>query len=250
MQAIISDIHSNAAAFEAVLDDIDDQAIEQIVCLGDVVGYGPDPVECVDRLAGLRAAGRVPFVIRGNHEEGLLHEPLGFNRVAAAAILWTRGRLRRADQRFLAETVLAAFDGRSLYVHGSPREPTLEYLLPWDTHGLFGEMPLKIRDNLALVDSICFVGHTHMPGVIDRGGRFRTPAELGGAFRVADGPAIVNVGSVGQPRDGDPRASYATFDGERVVYRRVAYDVARTAGRIRAVADLDDRLADRVEAGR
>jgi diadenosine tetraphosphatase ApaH/serine/threonine PP2A family protein phosphatase len=254
MWAIASDIHSNLEAFRAVLDDIDGQGVERLILLGDLVGYGPDPVPCLE-LA--RQAGTT-FVM-GNHDEGALFDPVGYSPTAERAIYWTREQLDRADGRadarweFLGSLPKAHQEGDFLFVHGSPRDPLHEYVFPED---MYNER--KMGRIFPLIPRYCFVGHTHIASVFteEPGGepdRFNCtmPEEFEeDSFRLDGRKALINVGSVGQPRDGNPRACYVLFDGQTVRYRRVWYDVETTARKIYAVPELDNFLGDRLREGR
>ena len=256
--AVISDIHGNAAALRAVLADIDARSLKRIVCLGDIVGYGPDPLECVDLVAA-----RCEWSLMGNHDFGVLYEPTNFNPGAEAAAYWTRKQFddepddaRRATRyEFLGRLKVRVADWRDdwprsiLAVHGSPRRPINEYIFPDDVLNA----PDKLRSIFGQIDDLCVVGHTHVPGVFTSEPDFYPPDEIGSGATYKFMPnekAVINVGSVGQPRDHDPRASYAIFYPDRVEFRRVEYDVQETASKIRAVPQLSDWLADRLFEGR
>jgi diadenosine tetraphosphatase ApaH/serine/threonine PP2A family protein phosphatase len=249
MKAIISDIHSNAEALRAVLGDIRKRQITEIVCLGDVIGYGPDPRECIELVRDCDT------IILGNHEEAVLTgDSAAFNSRARRAVDWTREELMgekvpEEDAKGLREflegfRIDADIEGIR-YIHGSPRNPTREYINPRDIRNR-----KKMEAIFAAVESVCFVGHTHLPGVFTEEG-FSSPQELLGPYML-DGneKAIINVGSVGQPRDGDLRACYATFEVDTVVFRRVEYDPAPVVARIRAVPELDNSLGERLLGGR
>ncbi|MFW5857875.1 MAG: metallophosphoesterase family protein [Planctomycetota bacterium] len=244
--AIISDIHGNLEALQAVLADIDSVDIRRIVCLGDLVGYGPNPVECLQTLERYRVT------ILGNHELALTEGGQRFNARARRAIEWTAKELQSTEEGKDLFAQASAFprshqqDG-ILYVHGSPCDPTNEYLLPKKA-----SQPDLLLPQFEKFDRYCFVGHTHLPGVFEPGRRFEKPEEmLMNIFMLdADSKAIVNVGSVGQPRDRNPDACYVLFDGDSVVFRRVAYDVKKTAKKIKANPMLDDWLGDRLLEGR
>lgn len=247
MQAIVSDLHSNMAAIGAVLADIKSLGIQEILCLGDVVGYGPEPEEAVDVAMGFK------MTLQGNHEEALLTDAANFNVRARDAINWTRKKLdlesddpaKTARWAFLEKLVPMTQVGDVLYVHGSPRAPTTEYIVPRDGHD-----KRKMTDIFSRFPRLCFVGHSHIPGVYTEEG-FATPAELCDIYMCEPGKkALVNVGSVGQPRDGDTRASYVTFDGESVVFRRIPYDIERTVQKIHAIPELDRFLGDRLREGK
>lgn len=245
MYAIISDIHSNLPALEAVFQDIDKQGVEAVYCLGDVVGYGPFPVECLRRVKE-----RAEVCLLGNHDEALLGEPLNFSVNAAKAIEWTRAQMPREDPQFeeLWEYVgameLMWERAQDLFVHGSPIEPTQEYLMPTDDLSaekydhVFGEFR-----------RLLFVGHTHLPCVITPDRKVRRAKELNQEYKLDQKQAIVNVGSVGQPRDHDPRACYVVVDDDLVRWRRVAYDVDATVAKIHEVG-LPKALAERLQNGK
>jgi diadenosine tetraphosphatase ApaH/serine/threonine PP2A family protein phosphatase len=249
--AIISDIHANLDALEAVLSDLDAQGIDDVVCLGDVVGYGPRPLECVDLVMG-----RCRFTLLGNHEEALVHGAYGFHLRAARAIDWTRDQLKpgmfsglqvRRRWEWLASLPLRHEAGPDLFIHGSPRQPTQEYLLAHEVG--FGPTE-KYEEVFAAFERLLLCGHTHLPAVITDDYAATTSAELGDRFVLAPGrKAIINVGSVGQPRDKDPRACYAVVDGDEVRWRRVAYDVKAAQARFAGIEMLDASLADRLATG-
>ena len=150
---------------------------------------------------------------------------------------------------FLDRLAPVASDEVAMYAHGSPRDPVREYLLPRDVKN-----PEKMEDNFARMDrDVCFVGHSHVPAIYFEGGRLLRPRGTEGPHPVGVKPGprvIVNVGSVGQPRDGDPRLSYALFDGRNVTFVRLDYDHAQAAAAIRAVPELPDFLAERLSLGR
>jgi diadenosine tetraphosphatase ApaH/serine/threonine PP2A family protein phosphatase len=253
--AIISDLHANLPAVQAVLADIDAQKVDEVVCLGDVVGYGPDPIEVTDL-----AMSRSSFCVMGNHDEALVNPDgaIGFNGPARRAIEWTREQMKpgffsgskvRARWEWLASLPLIKNRGPDLFVHGSPRDPTTEYVLEQDL--AFGATQ-KYEEIFESFERFCFVGHSHLPLVIDGDLQVKRPSDLpDGKFKLASGKALVNVGSVGQPRDGDVRSCYVILDGETVEWRRVAYDVSKTIARFAAIGkkDLDPRLAERLLAG-
>lgn len=246
--AFISDIHANLEALTAVLEDISRHGYPEIYCLGDVVGYGPDPAACTDLVRRHCKA-----TILGNHDEALVKGAWGFNQVARSAMEWTRKQLRpgffkrgsRARWKFLAELPLRYQWHDILLVHGSPREPTSEYILPRDaqwTPGIFEEL-------FSGFESVCLVGHTHMAGVFEEGPKFYPQKELGETFKKKDSKMIVNVGSVGQPRDQDSRACYLSIEDGSYRFHRVEYDIAKTQKKIRDIPELDNRLGDRLSDG-
>ena len=253
--AIISDIHGNLEALSAVLEDIDQQKVDALYCLGDVVGYGPNPCECLSLVRQ-----RCQKVILGNHDQGALFDPEGFNIGAERAIRWTRDQLERHDQRlrhpddslsdFLGELPRSFKEEDILFVHGSARRPLDEYVFPEDIYN-----PLKLKHIFELVPRLCFQGHTHIPGVFTLAPEFVAAAVGPGTTEVRmtlpTTKAMINVGSVGQPRDSDPRSCYVIVeDFERVLYRRVSYGAEATAAKIHAIPDLDNFLGDRRLQGR
>jgi len=256
LTAVISDIHGNAEALRAVLDDIDRRGAERIICLGDIIGYGPDPLECVDLVRK-----RCAWSLMGNHDFGVLYEPTNFNPGAESAAFWTREQfdaepdetLRAQRYEFLGKLRVRVVEPLSgdrtiLAVHGSPRRPINEYIFPDDVMAA----PDKLDAVFERVEKIAIVGHTHVPGVFTDEPDFYPPAELGDwSYRFnGDEKAIINVGSVGQPRDLDPRASYAMLHDDRIEFARVPYKVEVTADRIKAIPQLHDWLGDRLYEGR
>jgi predicted phosphodiesterase len=248
VKAIISDIHSNLEALQAVLKDIDRQAIKEVYCLGDVVGYGPNPRECIDLVMQCKV------VLLGNHDQGAMFDPEGFNPPAERAIFWTREQLeapadgRQAKERrweFLAERPRSVKEDGFLYVHGSARNPLNEYVFPEDIYN-----QRKMERIFALVDRYCFQGHTHVPGVFTESLQFHSPDEIDFTYRLDGRKTLVNVGSVGQPRDGDWRACYVVIDGDTLHFRRVEYDIDTTVKKIYAIPALENFLGDRLRDGR
>ncbi|MFW5845428.1 MAG: metallophosphoesterase family protein [Planctomycetota bacterium] len=250
MIAFISDIHANLAALNAVLDDIEQVGgIKSIYCLGDVIGYGPEPVECFDIAARVSK-----LILLGNHEHAVLHGSYGFTPIAKRAVEWTRSVMEKRRSRGRRQLDLMAdlptchlFDDIML-VHGSPRDHVMEYVLESDTWE--GSEPGKLAAIFQCFDRLCFVGHTHRPGVFTEDECFLSSAELADGFDVTDGSRyLINVGSVGQPRDRDPRACYTVFSGEAVYFRRVPYDIDRTTSLIHENPKLNNRLATRLYEG-
>ncbi len=245
-RAILSDIHGNLAALEAVLEDVASQGVDEIVCLGDIVGYGPQPCECLDR------AMEFSFSILGNHDNSALFDPEGFNTAAEQAIFWTRRQLECGDDEganirrleFLAQMPRTQLEGSMLFVHGSPRGPTNEYVFPEDTYNR-----RKMEKLFSLVPGICFQGHTHVPGVFTSSLQFLRPDEIGDHYSLTNEKVMINVGSVGQPRDNDPRSCYVITDGQTVRFRRVSYDIEATVKKIEAISELDNFLGHRLREG-
>jgi predicted phosphodiesterase len=239
---IISDVHANLTALLAVLDEAD--PFDRVWCLGDLVGYGPDPNECIDRIQSLPGLK----CIKGNHDAAILGEidVKSFNYEARASLEWLATKLSPANKRWLLglEERLE-FDEITL-AHGSPRNPVWEYV-----------MELSIaRENMSAFDTqICLVGHTHIPCIFKMDGEAADSTHL--YLVQPDTPfsleqkSIVNPGSVGQPRDHNPLASYLIYNDEEDepwVYHRVAYDIDQVQKRILA-AGLPPRHASRLEEG-
>ncbi len=249
MFAIVSDIHSNLEALTVVLADIRRRGIEEILCLGDVVGYGPNPLECLDLVAQ-----RCKTVLMGNHDFAVFYEPYNFNAGAETASYWTRGILegerdpaaRARRWKFLGSLPPRVKTDRYIALHASPRRPINEYIFPDDIY----TNPGKFVAMFERVEKLCFVGHTHVPGVFLEGPDFYTPDELDYRFEVTDEKAIINVGSVGQPRDRDPRTSYVVVDDNQVEFVRLEYDVQTTVAKFAAIPELDGFLAARLLDGR
>jgi predicted phosphodiesterase len=253
VKAIISDIHSNLEALIAVLEDIDKHGVTEIYCLGDIVGYGPNPRECIDLVMKCR------MVLLGNHDQGAMFDPEGFNLPAERAIFWTREQLeapgenRASKERrweFLAERPRSFRENGILYVHGSARNPLNEYVFPEDIYN-----QRKMERIFSLVERYCFQGHTHVPGIFTEQiaedlYQFASPEEIGYVHPLDDRKTLCNVGSVGQPRDGDWRGCYVLLDGDVIRYRRVEYDIETTIKKIYAIPELENFLGDRLRDGR
>ncbi len=259
MKAIISDIHSNLEALQAVLRDIEKHHVTDIYCLGDVVGYGPNPRECVDLVM------KCKVVLLGNHDQGAMFDPEGFNPPAERAIFWTREQLeapgesrptRERRWEFLAERPRSFkenckdIENGFLFVHGSARNPLNEYVFPEDIYN-----QRKMERIFALVPRYCFQGHTHVPGIFveqapDDLYTFNSPEEIDFTYRLDGRKTLCNVGSVGQPRDGDWRACYILLSDDTIQYRRVEYDIETTIRKIYAIPELENFLGDRLRDGR
>lgn len=253
--AIVSDIHGNLEALEAVLADIARCQVDEVICLGDIVGYGPNPRECIDRVMELGAC------LLGNHDQGALFDPEGFSSSAEKAIFWTRAQLEnptngsapddpalRASQlrrwNYLCQLPRSIRRDDFLFVHGSPRNPLTEYIFPEDTFNR-----RKMDRLFALVPRICFQGHTHVPGVFTTHGEFLRPETIPHGMGLGAEKLMINVGSVGQPRDGDPRSCYLLLEDQVIYFRRVPYPVEETVAKIHAIEGLDRFLGDRLLRG-
>lgn len=250
--ALISDLHSNREALEAVFDHIREQGVEEIACLGDVVGYGPDPEFCVDFVRG-----HASWCLMGNHDEALFRDASDFNSHARGAIDYTRRRMlprwyssseKKSRWTWLAGLPQSKTIDRFLFVHGSPRNPVREYVL--STDGILN--PDKLRSIFASFEGVGLAGHTHHPGMHTENMRFTS---MNGAdsltLELPEGQkCFINVGSTGQPRDGDNRACYAILEPDCVTWHRVPYDVARTMEKIRKTGELSEILASRLRIGK
>ncbi len=249
MFAIISDVHANLEALQAVIEEIDRRGIQHILCLGDTVGYGPNPMECLDIVSS-----RCRASLMGNHDFAVLYEPYNFNSGAEAASFWTRQQFendpdpvrRAARWRHLGNLPVRIRTSEFVAVHASPRRPVNEYIFPDDIY----TNPGKFVSIFERFDKLCFVGHTHVPGVFLEGPDFYSPDELDGKFEISDEKAIINVGSVGQPRDRDPRSSFVVVSETHVEFVRVPYDIHTTVKKVEAIEELDNFLGTRLLDGR
>ncbi|HEY6732981.1 MAG TPA: metallophosphoesterase family protein [Roseiarcus sp.] len=243
--AIFADIHANRQAFAACLDYARAQGAERVICLGDYVGYGADPEWTVDTVMGLVDEGAM--AVRGNHDNAIDIPVESMNAVAQAAIEWTRGRLSAAQRRFLAELPLTLQEDDRLYVHSEASNP-----VRWRYVRSTADAARSIQATSA---HVTFCGHTHQPALYSMPGAAKmtsfvpspgVPVPLLGGRQW-----LVVLGSVGQPRDGNPAASFAMLDTatQEITYCRVPYDVETAANRIRANG-LPLWLADRLLAGR
>ncbi len=236
--AVLSDIHSNRIALEAVLAQIG--SVDAVWHLGDVVGYGPEPDAVVERLTALGATG-----VRGNHDAAAAggDEIEWFNPDARAAMEWTRTAISETTRAWLDALPQRRVDGDFTLVHGSPRDPIWEYV----TSAALARAGLS-----AISTEHGLHGHTHIPIAFTQvDGRMRTLApRSGNTVALGEGRTLLNPGSVGQPRDGDPRASYMVIDSDAQTasWGRAPYDIDAVATMIRA-AGLPPRLADRLRVG-
>jgi predicted phosphodiesterase len=277
--ALISDIHGNIDALEAVLEDMAQHDIDQVVVLGDIINYGGAPRECVERITAM-----ADVLILGNHEYALLEETSqGMVGAAGAGLAYAAHALADCEAwqglvsaTSFPESAECMFRGVQL-VHGSPRDPVREYVWPGNSQYFLpfnDRLDQRLAQILAARTSLhCLCGHTHIPAVLvpyearrifqgqgwSRHHTFVGPQTM---FWVPDGnsileglsayPAILNPGSVGQPRDGSPEASYALYDGDRLCFRRVAYDIAAAQARILALPiapEIKRYLAERLSRG-
>jgi diadenosine tetraphosphatase ApaH/serine/threonine PP2A family protein phosphatase len=238
---IFSDVHGNREAFEAVMAAFAKEGVDQHLFLGDIIGYGADPHACI---AGLKAL-KPQILTAGNHEWGVLGllDMEYFNEYAEAAVEWTKNLLHQEELDYLKSFRLFHEDGELTFVHGSLEQPArFKYILDND------DADLSLR---LLRTPLCFVGHTHVPGAyfFEKGEAIFTKGPK--VSIEPDKKYIINAGSVGQPRDGDPRASYVIYDDKEktVEIKRVAYDI-KTAQKKIVKAGLPAWLATRLAEGR
>ncbi len=257
-RAIISDIHANWVALQAVLADIATQHVDNTVCLGDVCGYGPDPVECVDLV---RASCQ--WVLCGNHDLALfLSVPIGFNKFARAAIEWQRGILaphwysfsKKVNRwHWLESLPPSILEEGALYVHASPRDPLMEYVEESDFADMGFGPSTKAQEIFEKFERLAFCGHSHRPGIASDEFHWIKPTDLPEQLYPlpSQGKTLVNVGSVGQPRDGNPASCYVIYDTDQktITFRRVAYDIQAELARFKRVPQLSERLSRRLETG-
>lgn len=238
--AIISDIHGNLEALDTVLTEIEKQKVDSIVCLGDIVGYGPNPNECVDKV---REVAEVSLA--GNHD----YAPLGkldlsyFNPWARDAIRWTSDELSEASIEFLLGLPLKLELNGFTIVHATPEQPA-----EWNYILTIGD---AARNFSEFEGQVCFIGHSHVPMAVslDQEGEYLVQKE--NPLTIQDDMRyIINVGSVGQPRDLNPRACFAIYDNEEKKYElfRVEYNINETQSKIRK-SGLPEFLAERLELG-
>jgi diadenosine tetraphosphatase ApaH/serine/threonine PP2A family protein phosphatase len=237
--AVLSDIHSNLVALDAVLASIG--SVDAIWHLGDVVGYGPDPDGVVERLAGIGALG-----VRGNHDTAVAVDPAildWFNTDARTAAEWTARTISTSTRSWLAGLPTTRVEAGTMLVHGSPRDPLWEYVT---------STPVARANLAAMRTPLGLHGHTHVPICFrDDDGRIETISPTDGSLLGLDGRrALVNPGSVGQPRDGNPLSSYLILDTEtkRCTWHRVAYDIPAVQTAMKR-AGLPPRLVARLSVG-
>lgn len=272
--AVLACIHSNLEALDAVLKDLVDRGITEVYCLGDIIGYGADPVGCLERV--INSGFQVSLL--GHHELAAITpdgESEWSSTMARRVLQWTRDEVLRGKGpsaapnlmewlKSLPRSSLNLEDG-SLMVHGSPREPVLEYVLPEFTRAGYEAACKSLFGSFE--EGICFCGHTHIPGVLTQRPAWILPnpgqtvylgypissADVPEDARVLDpGKFIVNVGSVGQPRDRDWRACYATIDGNAATFHRVEYDIDATEKKLESLCrhlKIDPKYASRLRQG-
>lgn len=238
--AVISDIHANLEAMNVVLERIDSMDVDQIICLGDVVGYNASPNECCEIIR----ERNIPTVL-GNHDAVAcsIEEPWGFNPVALAAAMWTRENLNKENLEWLKGLPDALNFEDFVAVHGAPKNRNT-YLFSWE----------DILPHLSFLEeqncNVCLIGHTHSPGIFSTDGVYSVDDD--DRFDLGEGKSFfINPGSVGQPRDSDPRAAFGVLDTEENYFEqvRIAYPIEKAANRIRG-AGLPEFLAERLALGR
>lgn len=242
--ALLTDIHANREALAAVLADLDQRQIDRVVILGDIVGYGPDPVWCTDTVRALVDAGAI--CIKGNHDHAVMVEDDALNITARRAIHWTRPLLSDAQKAFLTDLPMTARIEDLLFVHASANAPQDWIYVSSESRALGSFRSTDAR--------LIFCGHVHVPALMSH--------DLAGTVRAQRFPMgmpvplirsrrwLAVIGSVGQARDGVAAAGYALFDmaQNELTFRRVAYDVATTVAKLRA-AGLPESLAMRLNRG-
>lgn len=241
--AFISDIHANLEALEAVLDDIGSQNIDELICLGDIVGYGANPNECCELISS-----RSPVTLLGNHDAAAVDQlsTQHFNIHAKIAIEWTSKNLKKENQTFLEALPLKATKPSMTLVHATPYEPNMWYYITSLEEAAF---------NCQFFDTqLCFVGHTHIPIIIvlDKDKELYVHQDsLIHLDEVENGRLLINVGSVGQPRDRNPKSCYGIFDDDsgEFTYRRVAYDIDKTQSKMKKIK-MPEFLITRLQDGR
>ncbi|HTY81519.1 MAG TPA: metallophosphoesterase family protein [Dehalococcoidales bacterium] len=240
--AFIADIHGNLAALQAVLEDIDIKGgVDEIWCLGDIVGYGPQPRECIELVKK-----HCSLCVAGNHDLAVAGklELSWFNPAAAEAAQWTMGVLNPVDVRYLEDLPLRLEKDDFTIVHGSPSDPVLEYII---------SVGIAEKNFAHFKSKFCVVGHSHIPAA------YKEEPGAADSIHLMEGVGlvlhthrmIVNPGAVGQPRDGDPRASWALYESEGLMLRlhRVEYDIKATQDKMME-ARLPVMLVSRLEQGR
>lgn len=224
--ALIADIHSNLAALQTALEKIAELQVDRILCLGDVVGYGPRPNECVDLVKE-----KCHLSLMGNHDHAVLGltDPFYFNQYAKDAVDWTRRVLSVSNRQFLSQMPFMHVENGLLFVHSTPTEPE-------EWHYVLSEYEARLYME-QMKQRICFNGHSHVPVVFTDSGERIYAQEI--ELEPEKEKYIINVGSVGQPRDGDPRLCFAVYnsDNHLLQYYRLEYPVEQTCAEI-----LDNHL--------
>lgn len=241
--AFISDIHANLEALEAVFNDIKGQNIDEIICLGDIIGYGANPNECIELVRD-----RCPETLLGNHDAAAVNllSTQNFNIHAKIAIEWTEQSLKKENRNYLSSLPLKSTKDSFTLVHATPYEPNMWYYITSLEEAAF---------NFQFFDTqICLVGHTHIPIIIvlDKDKELYVHQDTHVKLGDLEGARfLVNVGSVGQPRDRNPKSSYGIFDSteKEFFYRRVSYNIDKAQSKMKKIK-MPDFLISRLEEGR
>lgn len=219
MRAILSDIHANLEALQVVLEDIDRRGIEQVYCLGDIVGYGPDPEACVSLVRDFE------LVLRGHFDDQVLSDSPGTHPQLRQLSQWARDRLSSDSMRFLAACPATHSVNSQTFSHGSPLNS--DYLFPEDACN-----SRRMAEVFDCFEGVFFCGHSHIAGVHTIA-EYLAPDSIDSQYTLTDADVVINAGSVGQPRDGDPRACYVIVDGDVVRFIRLEYDLDTTTRKLR-----------------
>lgn len=262
MIAIFSDIHGNLEAFQAALVDAEQHGAQHFVCLGDLVGYGPDPIACIELVMNW------PTVTRGFYDHsamtgGDLHgwgSPIVKNTIFHFRKEMVRQKKESAIGKYLANLPISIKDQNAFYSHSVPGQPNGYFLYPEEIYS-----PQNLDQVATKFDRLCFCGHTHLPGIFEgqkeesrvRSGessehswKYISAEGLNRPYDVLAEKTICNVGSVGQPRDENPSACYVLFDHGQLIHRRVEYDIEKTISKIKSIDETDDFLIKRLLSGR
>lgn len=236
---IFSDVHSNLEAFESVIAALKEERTDSCICAGDIVGYGADPSICIKLTKEF-----TPHVICGNHDWASIgmFDTSYFNPYAKKAVYWTSEKLSESEKDYLKGLKVSHEEDDFIAVHGSPEEPEgFHYIL---------DLYSAVRNFSLMQKRICFIGHSHAPIIFLRSGEDISYTQAS-KIKLKKGTSyIVNVGSVGQPRDGDPRACYALYDADKgtIEIKRTPYNIKKAQNKILA-AGLPPLLAERLDAG-
>jgi len=236
---IISDIHGNLEALEAAIDALSREKIDEYLCVGDIVGYGANPAECIEKTRALK-----PYIVCGNHDvasSGLIGTS-AFNEAAKAAVMWTRNNLSREHIAFLKGLNFVYKHRHFTLVHGTLEEPEVFHYM---SDGYAAHRTFRLMDT-----QISFVGHSHVPGIFSHRNKKLNYFYKEKLKFARNEKLIVNVGSVGQPRDGDPRLCYSVYDTDRnlITLKRLPYDIKKAQSKI-LDAGLPPFLAQRLSEG-
>ncbi len=233
---LFSDVHSNLEALEAVLQSLAKEKVQKYICVGDVIGYAANPNECLNRVRQLPAVA-----VAGNHDLAAVGHPILYELYDAAreAAEWTAAQLTEENKSWICQLPLVAKEGQATLVHGSLFEPEEFHYI---------HEPYEIEQNFSLMEtSLCFIGHSHFPWIMEEG----RPQAVSEITYKEGKKFLINVGSAGQPRDGDARVSFSIWDSDqrRIELKRVEYDYKTTQRKI-LEAELPAWFAERLETGK